>query len=407
MSVFTLSHPTKIIDGNIILPGSKSITNRLLIMQAISNNKSPIRNISTADDSKLMQQFVGVKNGIVDIENAGTCMRFLTAYYSLFADDVLLEGNMRMHERPIKPLVDALTRLGADIEYVEKNGFPPLRIKGKKLFGGEINIDASISSQFISAILLIAPLLETKLIIHASGEPTSVAYNKLTVEMMRKNGINIECENNKYIVYPSSYHFSTTFCEPDWSAASYFYSIVSLAPKAILNIIGLTKNDIQPDKHVDEIMSKIGVCSQFLADGLYLKSSEKKSKCQLLNMSDCPDLVPTLAVTCAGKNIETTFTQIGHLQYKETNRLVAVSNELNKCGFNVSHDQSSIKITPVNTDFASHPVIKTYGDHRMAMAFAPLALIFDKVDIENPEVVEKSFPDFWNQLKHIGFSIEQ
>lgn len=407
MSVFTLSHPTKIIDGNIYLPGSKSITNRLLIIQAISKKKSPIKNISTADDSKLMQQFVGVKNGIVDIGNAGTCMRFLTAYYSLFAVDVLLKGNMRMHERPIKPLVDALIQLGADIEYVEKIGFPPLRIKGKKLFGGEITIDASISSQFITALLLIAPLLESKLTIHVSGEAASIAYNKLTVELMRKNGITVECESNRYIVHPSSYHFSTTFCEPDWSAASYFYSIVSLASKATLNIIGLTKNDIQPDKHVNQIMNEIGTSSQFLADALHIKSSEKKLKSQLLNMSDCPDLVPTLAVTFAGKNIETTFTQIGHLQFKETNRLVAVSTELNKCGFNVSHDQSSIKITPVNTDFATHPVIKTYGDHRMAMAFAPLALIFDKVDIENPEVVEKSFPDFWNQLKHIGFSIEQ
>lgn len=407
MSVITLSHPKKNISGAITLPGSKSITNRLLIMQALSGNNLQIENLSEADDSKLMQQYTGILNGVVNIENAGTCMRFLTAYYSLMAEDILLMGNERMHQRPIKPLVDALNSLGASIAYVNAPGYPPLRIKGKKLSGGGVKIDASISSQFISALMLIGPLLNNGLIIETDENVVSKAYNMLTLELMRKYGIQAEYDNNRYVIHPGSYQLSNLVCEPDWSAASYFYSICSLTKEATLFLNGLHKNDIQPDKHIYELMNTLGVNSQFFSDGVRIDSFGISSNLNALNMSDYPDLVPTLAVLSAGKNRETVFTQIGHLQFKETNRLEALTVELTKCGFNVSHDDTSMHIMHSNANFDLYPKIKTYGDHRMAMSFAPLALVFDKIDIENPEVVEKSFPNFWKELKNIGFIIEQ
>ncbi len=407
MSVITLSHPKNNISGSITLPGSKSITNRLLIMQALSGNNSRIENLSEADDSKLMQQYTGILNGVVNIENAGTCMRFLTAYYSLVANDILLMGNERMHQRPIKPLVDALNYLGANIAYADTPGYPPLRIKGKKLSGGEVKIDSSVSSQFISALMLIGPLLNNGLIIETDENAVSKAYNMLTLELMRKYGIQAEYDANRYVIHPGSYQLVNLVCEPDWSAASYFYSICSLAKKATLFINGLNENDIQPDKHIYQLMNTLGVNSHFLSNGVRIDSGGIPSYPCALNMCDYPDLVPTLAVLFAGKNRETVFTQIGQLQFKETNRLEALTIELTKCGYNVSHDDTSMHIMHSTINFNLHPKIKTYGDHRMAMSFAPLALVFDKIDIENPEVVEKSFPTFWKELKNIGFIIEQ
>lgn len=405
MSSIILSHPTKIINTHIELPTSKSISNRLLVMNALSKHPVEMLQLSDADDTKLMQQALKIRNGLVNIGNAGTCMRFLTAYYALKAEEVVLHGTDRMHQRPIADLVDVLLQLGADIDYLDQIGFPPLRIKGKKLNGETVSISTNISSQFISALMMIAPMMEKGLTIQLIGPKISASYLNLTAVWMRKNGIEVELTDNTITVSNGNYIMEATTPEPDWSAASYWYVIAAFADKAEVQIANLTQHDSQPDANIANYMLQYGVHTSFHHNHITLsKINHSLEKCHH-SLTQNPDIVPSLAVLFAGKNIEASLTDIAHLRYKETDRLNAIVSELNKLGFDVSHTSDAIQINPSNIDFNPKAKIETYGDHRMAMAFAPLALLFDHLTILNPEVVNKSYPHFWQDLAQAGFNI--
>ena len=405
MSSIVISHPTKIINTHIELPHSKSISNRLLVMNALSKQPVEMLHLSDADDTKLMQEALNIRNGMVNVGNAGTCMRFLTAYYALMAEDVVLHGTERMHQRPIGDLVDVLVQLGADIDYVDQIGFPPLRIKGKKLKGETVSISTNISSQFISALMMIAPMFEKGLTIQMIGPKISASYLDLTAKWMRKNGIVVDLTDNTIKVSNGDYIMNATIPEPDWSAASYWYVIAAFAKKAEIQIANLTKQDTQPDAIIANYMLNYGINTTFHRNYITLS----KINCLLQNsyysLKQNPDIVPSLAVLFAGKNLEAELTDIAHLRYKETDRMNAIVNELNKLGFDTSHTSDAIQIMPSNIYFNPNVKIETYGDHRMAMAFAPLALLVDHLTIMNPEVVNKSYPHFWQDLKKAGFKI--
>lgn len=405
MSSIVISHPTKIINTHIELPHSKSISNRLLVMNALSKQPVEMLHLSDADDTKLMQEALNIRNGMVNVGNAGTCMRFLTAYYALMAEDVVLHGTERMHQRPIGDLVDVLVQLGADIDYVDQIGFPPLRIKGKKLKGETVSISTNISSQFISALMMIAPMFEKGLTIQMIGPKISASYLDLTAKWMRKNGIVVDLTDNTIKVSNGDYIMNATIPEPDWSAASYWYVIAAFAKKADIQIANLTKQDTQPDAIIANYMLNYGINTTFHRNYITLS----KINCLLQNsyysLKQNPDIVPSLAVLFAGKNLEAELTDIAHLRYKETDRMNAIVNELNKLGFDTSHTSDAIQIMPSNIYFNPNVKIETYGDHRMAMAFAPLALLVDHLTIMNPEVVNKSYPHFWQDLKKAGFKI--
>jgi len=405
MSSIVISHPTKIINTHIELPHSKSISNRLLVMNALSKQPVEMLHLSDADDTKLMQEALNIRNGMVNVGNAGTCMRFLTAYYALMAEDVVLHGTERMHQRPIGDLVDVLVKLGADIDYVDQIGFPPLRIKGKKLKGETVSISTNISSQFISALMMIAPIFEKGLTIQMIGPKISASYLDLTAKWMRKNGIVVDLTDNTIKVSNGDYIMNATIPEPDWSAASYWYVIAAFAKKADIQIANLTKQDTQPDAIIANYMLNYGINTTFHRNYITLS----KINCLLQNsyysLKQNPDIVPSLAVLFAGKNLEAELTDIAHLRYKETDRMNAIVNELNKLGFDTSHTSDAIQIMPSNIYFNPNVKIETYGDHRMAMAFAPLALLVDHLTIMNPEVVNKSYPHFWQDLKKAGFKI--
>jgi 3-phosphoshikimate 1-carboxyvinyltransferase len=405
MSSIVISHPTKIINTHIELPHSKSISNRLLVMNALSKHPVEMLHLSDADDTKLMQEALNIRNGMVNVGNAGTCMRFLTAYYALMAEDVVLHGTERMHQRPIGDLVDVLVKLGADIDYVDQIGFPPLRIKGKKLKGETVSISTNISSQFISALMMIAPMFEKGLTIQMIGPKISASYLDLTAKWMRKNGIVVDLTDNTIKVSNGDYIMNATIPEPDWSAASYWYVVAAFAKKAEIQIANLTKQDTQPDAIIANYMLNYGINTTFHRNHITLS----KINCLLQNsyysLKQNPDIVPSLAVLFAGKNLEAELTDIAHLRYKETDRMNAIVNELNKLGFDTSHTSDAIQIMPSNIYFNPNVKIETYGDHRMAMAFAPLALLFDHLTIMNPEVVNKSYPHFWQDLKKAGFKI--
>jgi 3-phosphoshikimate 1-carboxyvinyltransferase len=406
MKAVRISHPTRIIGGTFEVPASKSISNRLLIMQALSEGAIRIRNLSDADDTRLMGEALKTNNGTVNIENAGTCMRMLTAYYSMFANDVILHGNDRMHERPIEPLVTALQQLGADIDYIDREGYPPLRIKGNKLHGGTIQMDASVSSQFISAIMLVAPYIGEEVNIEFISEPVSLAYLKLTEEWMLRCGANVDVYKNRVRIAPQKYKATELTCEPDWSAASYAYSIAALAKKAEIFVPHLKQSDTQGDKIIADYMERFGVTTTYINGGAVLSSTPQLLDACGYSLSDYPDLTQTLAVIFTARRITAELSDISHLRHKETDRLRALHHELKQCDFLNALGDDTIRV--VGNEYDSHimPKIKTYGDHRMAMAFAPLALVFTAIDIDDAVVVEKSFPGYWKQLQNLGFEIE-
>ncbi|MFN4972489.1 MAG: 3-phosphoshikimate 1-carboxyvinyltransferase [Bacteroidota bacterium] len=405
MTIARISHATKKLNGTCVLPASKSISNRLLIMQALSSDTINLHNLSQADDTRLMQQALKQHSEVINLQNAGTCMRLLAAYFSLKATDVVLHGNERMHQRPIAQLVNELHYLGADIDYIDQEGFPPLHIRGKQLHGGTIAPQNWMSSQFVSALMLIAPYLTNELCIELPRDMVSEPYIQLTEEWMKKCGARINRQHGCIRIEPHPYTAVNLSCEPDWSSATYAYAMVSLAAEATLILPHVNDTDTQGDKIIAAYMERFGVTTHFTPEGAVLEKTQLMlNECEY-NMSHYPDMVQTLAVLFAARGIRAVFTNIAHLQHKETNRLDALSTELNKCGFSVSTTSDSLSILPVSYPVDVVPRIKTYGDHRMAMAFAPLALVFDAIEIENPEVVQKSFPDYWQQLQKLGFDI--
>jgi 3-phosphoshikimate 1-carboxyvinyltransferase len=388
------------------ITGSKSISNRYLILQALFQNLD-LKGLSNSDDTEVLQKALSEtleQTKKIDIHHAGTAMRFLTAYLSTTPDcDVILTGSKRMQERPIGILVEALRSLGASIEYQKNEGYPPLKIQGKSLSNDSISISADVSSQYITALMLIAPSLNNGLNIHLESKVTSKPYLKMTAQALESIGVKVDFKEHHIRVYPKLEILPTQISvESDWSSVSYFYSCLALMDKGGFEISTFYKNSLQGDSRVAEFYSLFGVETKFRNESILLSKYKdfKLPKSIELNLNDTPDLAQTIAVTCLGLEIECFLTGLHTLKVKETDRLEALKTEIEKFGAEVIITDDSLHLKPVSR---LNPAVKiqTYQDHRMAMAFAPLALKTD-LEILNPEVVSKSFPDFWEKMKVLG-----
>lgn len=400
--------PNTLLKFDIEITGSKSETNRLLLLRAIFPNIS-IKNLSNSDDAQAMEKGLKMKTGEVDIHHAGTAMRFLTAYFaSQEGKEVVLTGSKRMTERPIQVLVEALQGLGADIEYLKNHGYPPIKIRGKELTKNKASLPANISSQYISALLLIAPGLKNGLELELIGKITSVPYIKMTLGLLTQIGVKNSFEGNTVKVSPMPQVGPMQIVvESDWSSASYFYSIVALADVGTEIMLSAYKKDsLQGDSVLSEIYKQLGVETFFDGNRIRLsKISDPKPETLNLELSNAPDIAQTIAVTCFGLGIGCHLTGLHTLKIKETDRLEALKIELSKLGANISVSDKDLTLRPTST-INCEVAIDTYNDHRMAMAFAPLALKTD-ILINDAEVVSKSYPDFWKDLESLQFQIRK
>jgi len=405
--------------SKITITGSKSESNRLLLLQALYPQIS-IENLSNSDDSVVMQMALKTSENTIDIHHAGTAMRFLTAFFATQENrEIVLTGSQRMKERPIQILVEALIELGADIEYLETKGCPPLKIRGKKLIKDKVTLKANVSSQYISALLLIASKLENGLELTLEGEITSVPYIKMTLSLLDEIGVESSFIDNKIIVKPTTNNQqpTTLVVESDWSSASYFYSIVALSEIGTeISLSSYKQNSLQGDSVLVEIYKVFGVETMFDNNTITLKKVSKNypESCIEFDLSNAPDIAQTIAVTCLGLGLECQLTGLHTLKIKETDRLEALKIEMEKFGAKVEITENALHLKS-NTLFLQDAnflpleglgeAIATYNDHRMAMAFAPLALKTN-LKIEDANVVSKSYPNFWEDLKSIGFQIK-
>ncbi|TKB97924.1 3-phosphoshikimate 1-carboxyvinyltransferase [Pedobacter cryophilus] len=396
------------------LTGSKSESNRALILSALSQGKVMINNLSSAADTvtlnKILTQDRESKSDkkVINVGPAGTAMRFLTAYFSFKGEQVEITGSDRMKQRPIGTLVNALTNLGADLSYLETDGFPPVFINGpfeqKNL---RVAIRGDISSQFLTALLLLASSLPKGLELEIIDELTSKPYVDMTLAMLAQCGINHTWENDIISIQPQEFRPTTLTIEPDWSAASYWYSVAALAENAKIHLPNLKKDSLQGDSAVAGIMTLFGVHTTFEQDGIVIEKIHQEIKPQLLDFRECPDLAQTVIVCAAILGKEFSFTGLETLKIKETDRIFALQTELAKIGVKLIETQADIyQLDCLDMVIPEEISITTYEDHRMAMAFAPLAMIIGEVKIEESQVVEKSYPHFWEDFKKIGFSIK-
>ncbi len=408
-----LKHSTCNPKSEISISGSKSETNRLLLLQALYPNIS-IENTSNSDDSEVMTKALLVNpqptthnSQPIDIHHAGTAMRFLTAYFAQNeGQEVVLTGSSRMQERPISVLVDALKQLGADIEYVNNYGYPPLSIWGKKITKNKVSLPANVSSQYISALLLIAPKLENGIELTLIGEITSVSYIKMTLALLNEIGVETSFEKNIIKVNHKSVIVNKqSIIESDWSSASYFYSIIALSEIGTeIKLSYFKENSLQGDSILSEIYKDFGVETVFNDNSIILRKFEiKNQKSLIYNLQSSPDIAQTIVVTCFGLGIGCHLSGLHTLKIKETDRLLALETELSKLGASISVSNDSLTLE-IASKIIPNVTIKTYQDHRMAMAFAPLASKIDLI-IENADVVSKSYPNFWKDLESIGFKI--
>jgi 3-phosphoshikimate 1-carboxyvinyltransferase len=400
-----LKHSEVNLKSEISITGSKSETNRLLLLQALYPNIT-LENTSKSDDSIVMLQALQSNSSEIDIHHAGTAMRFLTAFFAMQENrEIVLTGSSRMKERPIKILVDALRQLGAEIIYQEKDGFPPIRIKGQKITNSKVSLKADVSSQYISALLLIAPKLKNGLELTLEGEITSSPYIKMTLALLNEIGVKSSFKENIVSVCPAEIvSASKLTIESDWSSASYFYSIIALSEIGKqITLSSYKKNSLQGDSVLAEIYNDFGVETVFNSNNSITISKINNCQLSIVNyqLNNSPDIAQTIAVTCFGLGIACHLTGLHTLKIKETDRLEALKNELSKLGAIVSITNDSLTIEKSN-NLNSKISIATYQDHRMAMAFAPLALRVPIV-IEDAEVVSKSYPTFWEDLKMVGF----
>ena len=383
---------------SISLPFSKSISNRALIMNALSENTGKIENLSDSDDTRVLSAAINSTNNVVDIGAAGTAMRFLTAYFSVTDGEKILTGSERMKQRPIGLLVNALRTLGADIEYLEKDGFPPLKIRGKKLSGNEILLDGGVSSQYISALMMIAPVLTDGLKIKLEGNIISTPYIKMTAKMMEDFGVKVIFENKTINIAPQKYKSVDFRVEADWSAASYWYELLAIAGEGKIFLKGLYKNSLQGDSEVARIFEYLGVTTKYVDGGVELLPNGNYVNHFEYDFIGQPDLAQTLAVTCCMCGVSFLFKGVQSLKIKETNRIAALIAELKKLGFVLYEPaEGELAWNGEKQNSEEKISIKTYSDHRMAMAFAPISLKIP-LEIENPEVVSKSYPKFWEDF---------
>lgn len=395
------------INGNVNITGSKSESNRFLILKALYPDIIELENISNSDDTFILKKALFSKKKLINIKHSGTAMRFLTAFFSIKENrEVILTGSYRMQERPISILVETINKLGGNIFYEKKNGYPPLRIIGKKLLGGEINIDANISSQYISALMLIASKFENGLKIYLSNKITSISYIKMTLKVLKKLGINVLWNQN--IIYIKNRKFKKKIkliIESDWSSASYYYSLVALSKTADLNLKFFNKKNIQGDSIISNIYKHFfNVKTLFKNNEINLKKSiDLKDLNSIdIDLNSNPDIAQTIVVTCTGLKIKCVLRGLETLKIKETDRLNALKNELSKLGVKSLITNSSIELLNFNEIKKKEIYISTYDDHRMAMSFSTLGIIYP-ISILNYNVVSKSYPNFWVDLKSLGF----
>ena len=412
---FTLRRAKQPLLGALTLAGSKSISNRALIIRALSGSDFPLHHLANAKDTELLLSLLNSREDILDAGAAGTTFRFLTAYLAMQPGTQLLTGTERMKHRPVGVLVDALRKLGARIEYVEKEGYPPLRISGPEGFGQtrELAISAGTSSQYISALLLIAPTLPQGLSLKLEGQVVSRPYIEMTLNLMRYFGVEHHWLGDTIEVPPQSYQPRPFTVEADWSAASYFYAMAALSDEVSLQLNGLFPESVQGDAILAEMMQHFGVETHFNEGGILLTKSGKALPAVFeWDFLRCPDLAQTLAVVCGALGVTGQFTGLETLRIKETDRISALEAELSKVQVTLSAMPPALTPqagkayfqTAGRANLASPPTFATYEDHRMAMAFAPLALL-GNIRIEEPMVVVKSYPRFWDDLKSLGFEV--
>ena len=407
--VYKVSTDIKHIEGTIHLPSSKSISNRALIINALSYSPYPIRNLSDSDDTRVMEAALFSNNNHFDIGHAGTAMRFLTAFLSKIVGEWEITGSERMQQRPIKILVDALKELGAKIEYLKNEGYPPLKIYGSLLEGKIIELDGSISSQYITALLLIAPTIQNGLTLRLNGEITSRSYIQLTLELMAKFGIRYQWHDNEIVVPEQNYFPIDYICEADWSGASYWYEIMVLADSGKVFLENLQLDSLQGDSDIASWFEPFGVTSSQVKNGVELEKVKNIQPDRLdLDFIENPDVAQTMACLCVAKQIPFHFTGLKTLKIKETDRIEALQNELAKFGARLEEPTLGELVWDGKIDteiIEEQPLIQTYHDHRMALAFAPMAIAGYPMEIEDPMVITKSYPGFWEDLKKVGFSI--
>ncbi|MFA6870798.1 MAG: 3-phosphoshikimate 1-carboxyvinyltransferase [Bacteroidaceae bacterium] len=389
------------------LPTSKSISNRVLVINALAQSTSLPACLSTCDDTRVMLEALMSDKRMVDIGAAGTAMRFLTAYYAVTPGEHVLTGTERMRHRPIRVLVDALRSIGADIHYVDQEGYPPLRIQGKPLVGSTIQLAGDVSSQYISALLLIAPMLPNGLTVCLEGEIISKPYIDLTLSLMRDFGAQVSWKSASAIqVLAQPYRPVSYTVESDWSAASYWYEMVALSGIGEVELKGLFKESYQGDQAVSTLFESLGVATHFTSDGVVLKKTTVRCSAMHYNFIDQPDLAQTFVVCCALLQIPFRFTGLRSLKIKETDRIVALITEMRKMGYSLLEEDGGVLSWSGKRTAAENAIVfDTYEDHRMAMALAPASFCVDGIRINNPEVVSKSYPTYWDDLKKIGFHI--
>ncbi len=413
--LFTLKAPSTI-DATIMLPSSKSVSNRALIIHALSVGDELPRNLSVCDDTLLLANALQHKPHTIDVGAAGTTMRFLTAYFAVTQGEHILTGSQRMLQRPIGPLVDALRYLGADIEYLGDIGYPPLRVRGKHIVGGHVDMPGNVSSQFISALLMIGPVLRGGLELHITGDMVSRPYIDLTMCMMRDFGADVEWTDADTICVGSkSYAPHHYVMESDWSAASYWYEQMAITNdmEASVRLRGLADASRQGDSIVKYIYSMLGVKTRFgtdPVDGSTIVTLHKQP-CTLprfdYNFTSVPDLAQSVVVACAMRGIPFRFSGLASLRIKETDRIVALKHELLKLGYVLTDESGDTLVWDGTRCEPTSNIIETYEDHRMAMAFAPAALLLPGLSIANPQVVTKSYPQFWDHLQYAGWTIDK
>ncbi len=398
---------SKQLKGTIQLPGSKSESNRALIINSLCPNPAEIIGLSNADDTETLQKALLQHSPSIDIGPAGTAMRFLTARLAIKKGTFTLTGSKRMLERPIGILVNALQELGANIAYNNQKGYPPLTITGSENIGGEVSLDGSVSSQYISALCLIAPTLKNGIKINFTTELISRPYLEMTLAIMKKFGVSSYWQNNSLVIEHQTYISNPLVIEPDWSSASYWYSLAALSDHCELLLPGFSSTSLQGDHQVATIFNNFGVSTNFLKNGIFLSKTPNftPSKTLVIDCVNFPDLAQTIAVTAAALQIDCTLTGLQSLRIKETDRIAALISELAIFGITaIAGDNNSLKISP-GPILPPIRAVQTYHDHRMAMAFAPLLLKVGSLTIENPMVVSKSYPNSWKDLQTINITV--
>lgn len=415
MKQYRIKKKEGLLQGNVTLPSSKSISNRLLVMRSMEKSMVLFDNLSEADDTYMMRlylSFIGTCSDskipmVMDAKNAGTVFRFLTAFLAQRKGKWLLTGSERMKQRPVNHLVDALRSLGAQIEYTEKEGYPPLMVHGTQLTGSEVEMDASASSQFISALLLIAPHFKNGLKLRLKGDSVSSSYLKMTIELMKNFVVEVEEKGNEIMVHPGRYLVRKMTVESDWSSAAFWYQIVASQKGSTLRLPGLRENSVQGDRFLADVFNHLGVKTEFVENDVVLTHVGNPEKEIDLDFSSAPDIVPSVMTACGVLGVKARFRGIEHLRIKESDRIAAMQEELGKIGVKITKDGKSYELTsggPVQDQL----IFSSHADHRLAMCLAPLALHYPLVSIANPEVVSKSYPHFWDDLENSGiFEIDK